>query len=514
MWNVRITAEFTECFVWRNNRLFYILFPVTVPSFKRRRFNLKKRNKVLLTSVLAGALMLTSVAPAGFAHDAFEGINKEDRAPFDHDALEMLGDPEENGDKNLKFLHEAAAEQIKEIDGVQNNTADVYAHKGFAYLGTHTANGANGGVRIFDLKDPENPKEIGQIAHDVPHTWQEKVIVKRVNTPEFNGDLAVVSLQQTSRNNSSRPDSIGGALLYDVSDPYNPERLGFYELDRRITGTHELYLTTQGNKALMLVSNPYADFYTSGEERDFQIIDVSDPANPEKLWEFDPRTLAEVDESFNGYHWDAPDGHTRPVFNHSVITDNNGHYAYVSMWDLGTVIFDIRDPENAEYLGRTEFADDQKGAAHSAALARGGNILIETREVANPHGEGYESAYGYTRIFDIKDKSNPVLLSEFKTDLTYDFSDPVISFAKTVHDPKVRGNTLYLSYYSGGVISVDITDPSNPQEIGRYTPDQGNVWGVFVDRNYVLASDMGQGLKVLLKNNSQPNSSNNQRMKN
>jgi hypothetical protein len=455
------------------------------------------KKKAFLTSVLAGSLILTAVAPTSFAHDAMEGGSKESGLPFDHDALEELGEPEIDGNKNLKFLHEAAAEQIQEIDGVQNNTADVYAHKGFAYLGTHTANGANGGVRIFDLKDPENPQEIGQIAEDIPQTWQEKVIVKRVNTPEFKGDLAVVSLQQTDRSNE---DTKGGALLYDVSDPYNPERLGFYELDQRITGTHELYLTTQGNRALMLLSNPYADFYTGGEQKDFEIVDVSDPANPEKLSDFDPRILDEVADDFNGYHWDSPDGKTRPVFNHSVITDNNGQYAYVSMWDLGTVILDIRNPEDPQYVGRTDFADDQKGAAHSAALARGGNVLIETREVANPHGEGYEDAYGYTRIFDISDKSNPELLSEFTTDLTYDFIGP--TFANTVHDPKVRGNTLYLSYYSGGVISVDITDPSNPQEISRYTPDESDVWGVFVDRNYILASDMGQGLKVLLKNNS------------
>lgn len=458
------------------------------------------KRKTLLTSVLAGSLVLTSIAPTSFAHDAMQEGAKGERAPFDQESIEDLGEAKVTGGKNLKFLHEAGSAQLAEVDGTQNNSADVYAHKGFAYVGTHTANGANGGVRVFDLKDPSDPVEISQFAEEIPNTWQEKVIVKSVNTPEFKGDLAVVSVQQLSRNNADHPDSIGGALLYDVSDPANPERLGFYELDRAITGTHELYLTTQGNRALMLLSNPYSDFYTGGEEKDFQIIDVSDPANPEKLWDFDPRTLAEVDESFNGYHWESPDGKTRPVFNHSVITDNNGQYAYVSMWDLGTVIFDIKNPEEPEYLGRTDFADDQKGAAHSAALARGGNILIETREVSNPHGEGYEDAYGYTRIFDISDKSNPDLLSEFKTDLTFDFIGN--TFDNTVHDPKVRGNTLYLSYYSGGVISVDITDPSSPKEISRYTPEQADVWGVFVDRNYILASDMGQGLKVLQKNNS------------
>ncbi|MGY0203709.1 hypothetical protein ACW7EJ_09215, partial [Acinetobacter soli] len=73
---------------------------------------------------------------------------------------------------------------------------------------------------------------------------------------------------------------------------------------------------------------------------------------------------------------------------------------------------------------------------------------------------GYEQSYGYTRIFDIKDKTNPKLLSEFKTDLTEDISEnpaEQVTFWKTVHDPKVLGNTLYLSHYAGGVRTVEIS---------------------------------------------------------
>jgi hypothetical protein len=467
-----------------------------------------KKKRFALSVTLAGAVVFSTFLPVGLAHDELdlESGSKEAREVFTQEELEQLAlGYNATGSKNVKNLSEAAAVQIQKINGVQNNMADVFAHKGFAYTGTHTASGGNGGVRVFDLKDPSNPKEVAVFGNEIPNTWQEKVIVQSVNTPLFKGDLAVVSVQQTSRNNASRPNSFGGVLLYDVSDPYNPKKLGFYQLDRRVTGTHELFLTTQGSRTILLASNPYADYYTHGAEKDFQIIDVTDPTKPDKIWEFDPRILPEVPENFDGYYWTDPNNRQRPVFNHSVITDHNGQYAYVSMWDLGTVIFDIRDPENPVYLGRTEFASNKKGSAHSAALARGGTILIETREVSNPVGEGYESAYGYTRIFDISDKTNPKLLSEFTTDLTFNIpptSAGRTTFAKTVHDPKVHGNTLYLSYYSGGVLSVDITDPSNPVELGRYTPEKGNVWGVFVDRNYVLASDMGQGLKVLLKNNA------------
>jgi hypothetical protein len=476
----------------------------------KRGFYLKKK-RIALTATLSGALILSAFLPVGLAHDELdlESGSKAAHEVFSQEQLDLLNlGYNVSGSKNVKNLDEVASLQIQKINGVQNNMADVYAHKGFAYTGTHTASGGNGGVRVFDLKDPSNPKEIAVFANEIPNTWQEKVIVKSVNTPHFKGDLAVVSVQQTSRNNVSRPESVGGVLLYDVSDPYQPKKLGFYPLDRRVTGTHELYLTTQGNRALVLASNPYADYYTHGAEKDFQILDVSNPSSPEKIWQFDPRLLPDVPEDFNGYHWTDSNNRARAVFNHSVKTDVTGQFAYVSMWDLGTIIFDIKDPENPVYLGRTDFASNKKGSAHSSALAKGGNILIETREVSNPVGDGYESAYGYTRIFDISDKTNPKLLSEFTTDLTFNIPPTPsgrTTFAKTVHDPKVHGNTLYLSYYSGGVLSVDITDPSNPTEIGRYTSEKANVWGVFVDNNYVLASDMGQGLKVLLKNNARTN---------
>lgn len=452
-------------------------------------------------NVSLAALLVLSAAPGVLAHDALDGsdLSKGERSVFSNEELINLSDSSINGSKNLSFLKEGAAAQLKELNGVQNNTADVYAHKGYAYLGTHTANGGNGGVRVFDLKDPANPKEVAVFGHDdVPGSWQEKVIVKSIDTPDFKGDLAVVSVQQLNRNN---PETSGGFLLYDVTDPANPEKLGYWETYASTRGTHELYLTMQGDRALVFASNPYADFYSGGEQKDFQIVDVSNPAEPETLWQFDPRSLPEVPDSFNGYNWNAPDGKSRAVFNHSVITDHNAQFAYVSMWDLGTVIFDIKDPENPVFVGRTDFSSEQQGAAHSAALAKGGNVLIETREVSSPVRPGYEKSYGYTRIFDIKDKSNPKLLSEFKTDLTEKVEDGP-TFANTVHDPKVHGNTLYLSHYAGGVYAVDITDPSKPEQIGQYTPDQADVWGVFVDRNYVLASDMGQGLKVLLKNNA------------
>ncbi|PTX58174.1 hypothetical protein C8P63_11848 [Melghirimyces profundicolus] len=66
-----------------------------------------------------------------------------------------------------------------------------------------------------------------------------------------------------------------------------------------------------------------------------------------------------------------------------------------------------------------------------------------------------------------------------------------------MHDPKVQGNLLYLSHYSDGVRVVDISDRKNPVEVASYVPDRAMVWGVFLHRNEILASDMRSGLKVV-----------------
>lgn len=451
------------------------------------------KKKILMNTALAGALVFSAGGASVFAHDELGGgAEKGDSLAGVELAVPLL-----EGSKNTGNLQEVAAVPLKEIrEGVKNSTGDVYAHKGYAYLGTHSANGGGGGVRVFDMKDPSNPVEVAAFA-DIPGTWQEKVIVKTVDTEHFKGDLAAVSVQKLDRSN---PNSKGGFVLYDVTNPREPKKLGFWEDASGARGTHELYLTVQGDNVYVLTANCYADYYSHGEKMDVTIVDVSKPSSPETIYEFNPRDyIPEVsDDNYDGYNWTDEEGIKRTAFAHSVKTDGTGKTAFLSYWDLGTIMLDISDAKNPVYLGRTDFANDVQGAAHSMDLAKGGTVLVETREVFGPVREGFESAYGYTMIYDIKDKTNPKLLSTFRTDFT-----ETIPGGATVHDPKVQGNTLYLSHYSGGVRTVDITDPSNPEEIGVYIPSRSNIWGVFVDRNYVLASDMGTGLKVLQKNGSQ-----------
>jgi hypothetical protein len=458
---------------------------------------LKNKLKIYSVTTMAALVFATPVMACDI-----DGLGKGDYE-YEDGSSYRFGDegmneiPIMEGSKNFKYLNESAAVPLQDSDsGLPVTGADVYAHKGYAYMGTHRlGSGSNEGIRVFDMKDPSNPVEVAKFADNLPGTWQEKIIVKSVNTPHFKGDLAVVSVQRFNGDAEKV-----GTVIYNVTNPENPVELGFWETPEALLnggGTHELYLTTQGNRALLLAANSGSYRRSGGAIHDFTIVDVSNPAEPEELFQFDPATV--IPNVDSNYRFVDEHGQTRSISVHSVIADTTGKYAYLSAWDMGTVILDISNPEDPEYVGRTSFEQDVQGAAHSAALAKGGNVLIETREVFNPTRHGYEQGFGYVRIYDIKDKSDPKLLSTFQTDNAENKTTGYPGF--TVHDPKVQGNTLFLSHYFDGVRVVDITDPSTPEEIGAYVPEKSNIWGVFAHRNYILASDMETGLKVLQKNN-------------
>jgi hypothetical protein len=202
---------------------------------------------------------------------------------------------------------------------------------------------------------------------------------------------------------------------------------------------------------------------------------------------------------------------------HSVITNRGATRAYLSYWDLGTVILDISDPAQPGFVGRTDYPADAEGNAHSAWLGKGGHLLIQTDEDFDPEpGPDTEQGWGFPRFFDISDPSNPVQIATLTLPTTTQLPSPLGFFS--VHDPRVHGNRAYFSWYSEGVVAADISRAAVPRVIAHFVPPptadpmgffgpfflglENNppfpfVWGVFPHRNYVLASDINSGLWVL-----------------
>jgi hypothetical protein len=124
--------------------------------------------------------------------------------------------------------------------------------------------------------------------------------------------------------------------------------------------------------------------------------------------------------------------------------------------------------------------------------------------------------WGYARLIDTSTPSAPTEVGQFNIPETA-IEDPFAAgFGDlTVHEVEIpRGNpdeggsnpdtdkVAYFSWYSGGFRVIDITDPENPAEIGRYIDAKGNnFWGVALAENgagkrIILASDRDFGLFI------------------
>ena len=170
---------------------------------------------------------------------------------------------------------------------------------------------------------------------------------------------------------------------------------------------------------------------------------------------------------------------------------------------------------NAGSIGPGDIAVARRGgcffeekAAAAASVGASALVLANNNPTSTP--------WSGLRIWDYSDPTSPVLASTFDTVCSASTApggtcDPRGTYSShnvivETTDNKVKA---YISWYSDGVLIIDVSDPYNPVEVGRYhqagssfeTSNGGiqNVWGVhkIVGEPWIYASDRNGGLYVL-----------------
>ncbi|MEJ7704414.1 MAG: hypothetical protein WKF47_12415 [Geodermatophilaceae bacterium] len=178
----------------------------------------------------------------------------------------------------------------------------------------------------------------------------------------------------------SRRRAVGGATLVDVTDPANPRILaeGFGDFDTDgvpdETGVaHQVHSALSWQAGL----KAYAVLVDDEEVADVDIFDITNPARPVKIAEYDlaamfPQIL-------------QPELPTlTEVFFHDVIVKRideipgqisqllpGRQVMLASYWDAGYVALDVSDPTSPVYLGDTDFTNPDPELLESTGDARG-----------------------------------------------------------------------------------------------------------------------------------------------
>jgi hypothetical protein len=294
--------------------------------------------------------------------------------------------------------------------------ADVYADGNIAVLGSYSCKGAF----IFDISDPDHPSLA---------SWYNPG-----NSQQFLEAIVIGNRGYFGSGNS------GGVHIVDLTDPANPVLLGIVDQNNGNghRSIHEM-MVFQQNGATLLLEN-----YNSTSVKTLKVINVSDPANPVFIRNFDPTEVQWV--------------HAMHIRGNRLFTSgwgNNSTRGKTEIYDIENIatrppvlLGSISDPSASPTAGNN---------MHSSWTSEDGRYLYSAREVTNSNGP----SPGDIRVYDIADPAQPLLVNRIS------MADLGIN-AVTPHNPVVKGNKLYVSWYQAGLQVFDLTDPTTPVRIGQY----------------------------------------------
>ena len=346
--------------------------------------------------------------------------------------------------------------------------------------GQSAAVAAGDGFALLDLSDPSTPSIAAQRGYLLSE--DDDGPMQMIADVKIDGDRLLV----TGPNNSPRQGAVPkAALLYDITDPANPERLDVLQVDHAI---HNSFFAD--GYAYLTVS----DFEYEG----FKTVDASD----DSLEVVSEYSIVDHDET-----WQEVNGAMRSCHDLYVQDD----VAYLAQWDAGTFMVDVSDRANPEMLGRAGGLPAEKlsrvtrdslapvvyqppGNSHYVRPDADANYLFKGAESwdANPDDDR-RGASGIT-VFDVSDVENPERLTTIRPPGAD--NEGFRGQFTTSHNFSLRGDVLVSSWYYGGVMVHDVSEPANPERLAWWRrPSETQFWGAKVagDRDFFVAGNMGPG---------------------
>ena len=285
------------------------------------------------------------------------------------------------------------------------------------------------GVYIVDIRDIDNPRQVGFIPHSQDSRPGEGVQVVEITTSRFSGTMLVTNNEQCGKNGK------GGVSLYDVTNPTKPFKLSENFGDRGsadTNDTHASFAWDAGDKAYVVMTDNF-------ENSDVDILDITNPKRPRLVADLDLNAMS----AGSGNPIAQPElGLSESSLHDMVVKRIEGRFIMLlSYWDGGYVQLDVTNPASPTFISDTDFSDPDP------------ELFEQTGVVQKPEGNAHQAEYSAdNRFFIGTDEDFSPYRSTFTIDTgpaadeypagEFGFTPPVLGLA----DGKLNGPTVYGGY--------------------------------------------------------------------
>ena len=343
----------------------------------------------------------------------------------------------------------------------------------YAYVGSRTDGGAkpvNNGIKVVDVSDPSKPEVVhtigepqedneGETSREM-RIWQEQELLIVMNLGS-NCSALIHACSPRAVDDNFR--------FYDISGKHaaKPKLVAEYV---PTVSPHEMYLwedPKNPDRALLYLSTP-------GGGTQLLVTDISG-ARKGKFTELAKQTFV-VGEARNDNRL------------HSLTLSPDGNRATFAYLEAGFYMVDtsdftkgvkkpvaklLTDPRTAP-----SWAEEVGPGAHSAVPLFGTDYALVTDEVYGEALRALDSGgcpWGWTRIIDTGNAVKPKVVAEYKlpqNDPDFCTTDaPRPSSSYSAHNPTVTQNLAFVTWHSGGLQVIDVSNPRKPKQAAEFVPE-------------------------------------------
>lgn len=364
-------------------------------------------------------------------------------------------------------------------------------YENYIYVGSRTDGSPHhpfAGVLIVDVSDPEAPTVVGQIGP--PEEGLPKSTSRELRVWPQQKLLMVLNFDCSALLHAcaSVADGVGSLQwnikFYDLTDPTAPTLVGTY-LPSRVP--HEFFLWVDparpAERALLFMTAPTSS--ANATTANLIVADISGARSG---------AFSEIVKWNGNPQIPATDRSVDDVRLHSIGVSTDGTRTYLAYLGGGFMVLDTSEVAAGVASPTVSLATDPlqrprwgNPGAHSAVKIPGKPYVLMTDEVygdlldpvtGDPHG----CPWGWVRIIDVGASANelaPQVVAHYTIpEATPEYcasaegQDPLntLQTSYSAHNPTLLGDLALVTWHSGGLQAIDLSDPTAPVQAGEYAP--------------------------------------------